>query len=568
MKSQSRARLAATAIIAATALAAAVLSPVGAASAAAPVDDIANDTVWKDTNDQEIKAQGGNVLKVGDLYYWVGMSMDPRDDDAKQAATASIRLYRSPDLENWDFVKTLVTQWDNDLNNDGAADVDVSQSGILVADEKADLHALAIDKWLGRPQLVQHPDGRLILVAEVSGGRKNVHDKSLGNAMAFFQSTGTDIEGDYVYQGKQYMDVVDGSAGLTRGDGTLFVDGANAYMVYVGDSATSRNAEGIRVAPLSADWLTIMPHVYDDPKVLYEAPSIIKRKSTYYMFASGKYWWDATDTYYRTSTTPTGWTDTWKKMATNPAVEVPWDAVKSFGTQFAQVFPVSETDDTTYLYAGDRYSQYYSGTSPAPAGIGRNGWYPLVFDPTGVPKLHGATDVEIDAAAGTLSWNPVANGRFSQGDAFDAFQQAPPKVTDVKYYVSSNEYQFVPRWAVSGDTAAVKVQDRTDSTKDRQLKLDAPTAFATSVAQTIDLPNGNYRISFDTKSSGGFNSAYLFIKNHGSADATTTINTASWSWRTVTVDFTVTSNKVRFGFWADSPGAKWLALDNVVISKR
>lgn len=533
---------------------------------AAVNDHIDNDSVWHDTQDQPIKAQGGNVLKVDSTYYWVGTSMDPKGT-ASVAPAKAVNLYRSTDLENWTFVRALVTQWDNDLNDDGTADVPNSASPIPGGDPTGDLTQ---GEWLGRPQLVRHPDGRFIMTVEVAGDRVNSNSVGLGNAVGFFEST-TGLDGEFTYRQKQYVDVTaTDPAGITRGDGSLFVDGAKAYMVYVADSKQSRNAEGVRVAPLSADWLTILPHTHDDTQTQFEAPAITKIGSTYYMFASRKYWWDGTDTHYRTSTDPGNWAGAaWKKMSTNPVLEDAADPVRSFSTQFAQIFPVTSADGSTtsYLYSGDRYSQWYPGGAPAPAGLGRNAWFPVTFDAAGVPTLHGASEVDVDAAAGTLTWNPVANGGFGQGAAYDSYLPAPAKVSELKNYKAATEYQYPPRWKISGDTGAVKVQNRTGS-DDRQLKLQSTSAFSASVAQELALPNGNYRITFDVKSSGGFGAAYLFVKNHGDAEKSVSMNTPASSWITLTKDFTVTTGKVRFGFFANGAAGKWVAVDNVSITPR
>ncbi|TFV99916.1 family 43 glycosylhydrolase [Leifsonia flava] len=471
--------------------------------AAAPYPNVANDTVWQDAAGTPIKAQGGNVLKVGATYYWVGTGMDKSPDPANPLPK-SVNLYSSSDLENWAFVKSLVTQ-------SGTGD-------------------FAAGKWLGRPQLVLNPNtGQFILTVELGGGRVNSAQKSLGNAVGFF--TSASIDGDYSFHGKQYPD------GLTRGDGSIFVDGDNAYMVYVGDSAESRNVS-INVAPLSSDWLTLQPHFWTDTNSNHnEAPAIVKIGAKYYLFASGMNYWAGTPTSYRTSTDLLDWS-AWSTMSTEPASNT------SFGTQFEQIIPVTGTAGTSYLYNGDRYSQFYAPTAdPAPGGIGRNAWYPVTFSATGVPTLHGNTDVSVDAPAGTLAVNEVANGRFDQ--------DLPGT--------------FIPQWTATGTNGAAKVENTT-TPGNRQLTLWNAATYNTWVAQSVTLPNGTYTVSFDYKSSGGQNNAYFSVKNHGSAEIQTPL-TAQSSWTAKTVTFTVTTGSVRIGFWSDGPGGKWTNVDNVSIWK-
>ncbi|MFD7860244.1 hypothetical protein ACFV6B_39110 [Streptomyces microflavus] len=60
---------------------------------ATPSSAIANDTVWTDTDGNEILAQGGNLLEVGSMYYWVGQKLVSGEPKA-------VNLYSSTDLEN------------------------------------------------------------------------------------------------------------------------------------------------------------------------------------------------------------------------------------------------------------------------------------------------------------------------------------------------------------------------------------------------------------------------------------------------------------------------------------
>lgn len=480
----------------------AVFGMVAPAAAAAPPPNIANDTVWKDTAGNPIKAQGGNVFKEGNTWYWVGTGMD-KSPNPDAPLAKSINLYRSSDLETWTFVKALVTQ-----------------SGTT-----GDLKKGA---WLGRPQLIHNTStGKYVIWAEVDSGLKNSAGASLGNAQGVFVSD--TIDGTYAYQGKQLTE------GLSSGDRSVYVEGGNAYLVYVGDSAQSRNVD-LNIAPLSADWLTVQDPIWTGDFGHNEAPGIVKVGSTYYMFASGMNWWAGTATSYRTSTNLTNWS-AWSKVANQPA------SSSSFGTQFEQIIPIVGSSGTSYLYNGDRYSQFYGGGAPAPGGIGRNAWYPVTFS-GGVPTLHGATDVSVNAAAGTLDWNEVANGRFDQEAAGTS----------------------IPNWTASGTAGAVKVENTSDATN-RRLSMWNANAYSAWVGQSVTLPNGQYTLTFDYRSSGGANDAHFSVKDHGSAEVQTDLTAAAGTWTTKSVTFTVTTGTVRIGAWIDAPGNRWLNLDNVSIWK-
>ncbi|MFF4935064.1 family 43 glycosylhydrolase [Streptomyces griseofuscus] len=474
------------------------------AEAVIPSSAIANDTVWHDMDGAEILAQGGNVLKVGSTYYWVGSQL-VHGDPYKQ-----VNLYKSTDLEHWTFVKAIL-----------------KQSG--------DSGDLAVGHWLGRPQLAHNPTtGKYVLVAEVSGVK--------GNNILFASSD--TVEGDYQPVGPSTE--VDG---VTTGDHSVFVDGSQAYLVYVGDA---RNADGtiqrnasLKLSPLNSDWTAVAKDgtgkdVVDwtvAPNGGREAPAIIKIGSTYYNFVSGMNGWNATSTSYRTTTNvASGTWSAWKTLATSPA------SSNSFGTQFEQIIPVTGTSGTSYLFNGDRYSQYYDGSGTTVHGIGRNAWYRLTLDASGVPTLHGDTDIDVNAAAGTLTSNPVANGRFDQSGA---------GIT-------------VPQWTVKGTTGAVKVEDTTTHSS-RQLTLWNAAAYSAWAGQDISLPNGTYTLSFRYRSSGGQNSAYFAVKNHGAAETHTDLSAAQSAWTTKTVTFQVTTGTVSIGAWADGPGGKWLNIDDVSI---
>ncbi|MFJ6727853.1 family 43 glycosylhydrolase [Streptomyces sp. NPDC091281] len=478
-----------TVLAAGAATALALGGPAPSAGAADPVPSVANDTVWRDTAGDPVLAQGGNVLKVGSAYYWVGTSL-------VSGQPKHVNLYRSTDLETWTFEGPIL-----------------SQSGTT--------GDLATGKWLGRPQLVHNPTtGMYVLVVEVNGPTAG-----LGNSVLF--ATSPTVDGTYTPGTSSLVN------GYTMGDHSVFVDGDDAYLVYVGDNATTRNVS-MNVAPLDADWTSVKPAVSTGWDNLREAPAILKKDSAYYMFASGKDWWNATATSYRTSTDLKTWS-AWKTLATDPP------SGNSYGTQFEQIIPVVGSESTSYLYNGDRYSQFHGGTAPAPGGIGRNAWYPLTFT-DGVPTLHGATTVDVDAAAGTLRADEIANGRFDQDVAGTA----------------------IPQWSVSGTAGATKVEDTTDP-GNRRLAMWSAGPYNAWAAQDLTLPNGTYTLSFDHRSSGGQTNAYVSVKNYGGPEIQTSLKTAQPTWATRTVTFTVTNGSARVGIWTDGPGGKWLNLDNVSV---
>lgn len=486
------------------AVVAAVVASIGMAAlpaqAAGPTPSIANDTVWNDDAGNPIRAQGGNVLHVGSTYYWVGVSF-------KDGPNKNVNLYSSTDLTTWHFDKTLLSQ------------------GVGVPGDTAG--DLTPGNWLGRPQLAQNPNGTWVLDFEVPHLRADGEQR---NAIAF--ATSPTIDGTYTYLGASLVD------GNTTGDHSLFVDGANAYLVYVGDNGSLDNYWE-SIALLNPSWTAVQSIVYKDynnPGNHHEAPAIIKIGSTYHWFASGMNWWAGTATGHRTSTNLTSWTP-WANVATVPA------SGNSFNTQFEQIIPVIGSSGTSYLYNGDRYSEFYKGPgdTTAPGGIGRNDWYPLTFSGD-TPTLIGATDVHVNAAAGTLDYNAVANGRFDQDVAGTA----------------------IPQWATSYTAGATKVEDTT-GTSNRQLTQTFATSYSAWAVQQVTLPAGTYTFSADVKSSGGQSSAYLVVKNYGGAELHSDLSTAVPGWQTRTLTFTVSTGSATIGIWSAGSGGQWLNVDDVSI---
>jgi hypothetical protein len=511
------------------------------ATAAAPAKHIANDTVWKDTSGNEIKAQGGNVFKEDGVWYWVGTQMDPAVGGVLQPK--SINLYSSSDLQSWKFVKNLVKQSDDQADIPHVSGADMSDLTVTGS------------KWLGRPQLIHKPGGEYVIWVEVGGGKtytKPDHTVvSLGNAQGVF--TSSTIDGTYTYQGKQYVSRKNSDGTLsantyTSGDRSVFVDNGQAYLVYVGDSDSTRNVD-INVAPLDSTWQNVGKPIVTRSISGHEAPGMVKVGSKYYLFASGQYWWAGTPTSYLVGDSIAGLGTSWNYANKNPQYPDPANTATptdSFGTQFEQIIPVVDSAGSvqSYLYNGDRYSEWYDGSDQAPSGTGRNAWYPVTFDSAGVPTLHGATDVAVDATAGTIAWNYIANGRFDQH----------------AYNDSKGSH---PYWTLTGTG---QVEATSNALTKQQLVLGG-TNTSGSATQTVTLPNGTYTLTFDYKSQGTSAHSAVTVTGNGSNPAVAPVDlTAPQStFATKTVTFTVTTNTATVTAAVDSTGWAQLQLDNVSL---
>ena len=66
------------------------------------VGTIFNDTVWEDTNGNEIWCNGGNMLREENTFYWVGYETKPR------IGFRNIKLYSSINLADWKFENNII----------------------------------------------------------------------------------------------------------------------------------------------------------------------------------------------------------------------------------------------------------------------------------------------------------------------------------------------------------------------------------------------------------------------------------------------------------------------------
>jgi hypothetical protein len=100
-----------------------------------------------------------------------------------------------------------------------------------------------------------------------------------------------------------------------------------------------------------------------------------------------------------------------KVIATTPS------STDSLNTQHDFILEVQGSQGTTYIYCGDRWSNYTGGDMSK----GVYAWFPLSFTADGTPIINGNTNWSIDAAQGTWSTGSSAtmiqNPGFEQGFA-------------------------------------------------------------------------------------------------------------------------------------------------------
>lgn len=321
------------------------------------VGTIHNDTVWEDTNGNEIWCNGGNMLREGDTIYWVGYETKPR------IGFKNIKLYSSTNLADWKFENNIIRR-------EGP---------------------LSILGWAGRPGLLYNKANRKYIVIIEADSRQWERHK------VGFTCCDT-INGNY-----QFVRYVYPEGQRSTGDQSVYQEAGDGYLICTLDKLIDGKRylnQSLAIFKLKPDYLSIEKKVYEGfdnvngNQSVYprhhtgrEASHIIKLNGTYYWFSSGLEGWNSTQTKYATAASLSGpWSDL-KILTTEPFSK------DSFNTQHDFIIPVVGSEATTLVYVGDRYSQHHG------RGTGRNIFLPLIWE-NGEPILKWYKTWRINTATG------------------------------------------------------------------------------------------------------------------------------------------------------------------------
>jgi hypothetical protein len=317
---------------------------------------IHNDTVWRDTAGQEIWCNGGHVLHQGDRFYWVGYDTGP-------GRPWRINLYTSRNLADWEFENTLVRQ-------EGK---------------------FAAMGWAGRPSLLQNrTTKKYVLLFEACSSQWP------RNRTGF--ATCDRIDGRY-----ELVQVQTPELNRSEGDQAVYQNGDAAYLLCTLDKDIEGRKylnQSLAIFRLADDYQSVAKKVFEGfdnvsgnkavaPRdhTSREACYIAKGGDLYYWFSSGLLGWNSSATMYATAKDLAGPWSELKLLRTDPPSK------DSYNTQHDFIVTVAGKETTTYVYAGDRYSQWTS------RGPGRNIFLPLVWE-NGEPVLRWHKDWKIDAESG------------------------------------------------------------------------------------------------------------------------------------------------------------------------
>lgn len=259
---------------------------------------IENGVQLRDSQGEVLHAHGAGMIKVGEFFYWYGENRYEADQSFK-----SVRMYRSKDLKNWEFVNDLLT--------------DMSDP---------DLNFAKIE----RPKIIFNPTtGQYVMWMHKEGGDNYGQARA---AVAVSDSVG----GQYRYLGSFRP-----LNHMSR-DCTAFVDDDGAAYFL---SAANENAD-LHLYRLSEDF-TQIDHLVQKIWVGQhrEAPALEKHNGTYFLLTSGTSGWDPNQARYGTASNLSG----------------PWSSTQvvgngtTFDSQPTFILPLEGSLTTSYLYMGDRW---------------------------------------------------------------------------------------------------------------------------------------------------------------------------------------------------------------------
>lgn len=511
--------------------------------ASAEMVTIHNNTVWNDTDGNEIMCQGGGVIYVDGVFHWFGMDFSSNYD------FIGINHYTSTDLKNW-----------------------TKQSPVVTA-ENAPFQR---NQWVGRPYVIYCPNSdpeeyRFVLICEWgSTGQPSGKDGSR-NRICFF--TAKDINGPYTFrEDKTIWNLPDVNGDRwSIGDLGVYQEGNRAFLLYTFDKPipskpTERNYSQA-ILELAPNFLEPLPlvdgkpqnyvefHGKDWPEGVQEAASIFKYGDTYYYLTSKCAGWPSSETRYRTAKDILG---PWSDNAIIPGTL----ETKSYDTQHDFEIIVNGTERTTVIYCGDRW-QFTMQTKP-----GKYAWYPLTIDENGVPHIHGYETWQIDAETGLFQDggpSPTPDPRIT------------PTPTPGPVFLGDNvlenpgfETGDITGWQAQGPCADRFATNKGGRDNLSEYKINSTKGSSNldyTAWQTVEnIPNGKYKFSAWTQSdynddTGEFEaSVTLFVKDHGGEEIQ--VEAKENPWGKTTVEFEVTTGKATVGFKVFGKPGSWVNIDD------
>ncbi|MHA7578892.1 AbfB domain-containing protein [Paenibacillus vandeheii] len=322
---------------------------------------ITNGSDWLDTAGNPIQANSGNILKVGNTYYWYG-------EHAVSGKFDSVNVYTSTDLKNWTF-----------------------SNAILTKDSATELASSKIE----RPKVIYNASTKqYVLWAHYENGT----DYNLGRVAVATSST---PNGKFTYEGSfRPLD-------YESRDMTVFVDtDGTGYLITASRKNGGAN-DTMAIFKMNASYTGVESFVgWQFENAYREAPAVVKKGNRYYLFTSQAAGWYPNQGSYATASSMTG---TWSALT-------PYGNPSAFGSQIHDIATITGSNTTSYIYMGDRWN-------PLNLGEHKHIWLPLTLnDSNGSASLEWYKEWNIDAVTGTVTPPSLVN--HAQGKTATAISTA------------------------------------------------------------------------------------------------------------------------------------------------
>lgn len=301
-----------------------------------------NDFLQYDQNREPIRTRSGCLCKFGDTFYWYGWYRENQ------------RCYASTDLVHWE------------------------NRGIIYTGSE----------WTNRMDVVYNDatDQYVLILKYASGNACNMGIATCSTPDGKFK-----FRGDYKVFGYQI------------GDMSVYKDDDDQlYFLYVWNSVPDANSGGISehgIASFSPDYLSLSENLHVWHAGSREAPMMMRHNGIYYYLTSLTDYITSSATKYYTAPSPSGpWTTELVPMITpGNTADNSWD------TQCDYVFTFKGSEDTVYMFCGDRWEK------PDPLRQGDYAWLPISFSPNDSVVVNYYQDWEVDPDRGI--WRPFDYGR-------------------------------------------------------------------------------------------------------------------------------------------------------------
>ena len=562
---------------------------------------ITNDTFWKDDAGNLIYSQCGDILQVGDTYYWYGMyyagaSTYPNAGATGSSTWTSITCYSSKDLVNWHNEGPILTRGQGNP---------APPTG-----------------WVGRLGVAYNAATNKYVLMSQGGGSNYVMFATSDTPTGTYTLT---TSANQTQGNLNTLQVIDAYTGLVTdncpspgtGDQTVFrdVDGT-AYIVFSNNGVTEpgftsqpnfpqpanrRERDIVYIGVLNSSFTRIesLVQVYSGKNMGYgraggrEANCLFSYNGNYYQGASDLRGWNDSPSYISMAHNVLGpYYDVDGNPHSMPEMEGADDS-HTHSTQVAFFVTVDTPKGEMVIHAGDRWSNM------AGNGVGYNQWSVLSFRPGrdgfDIPIYNNVSQFYLDIAAGTWTVGPNNNyinnptfendriagtngqifGYVRAPNAWRTWDNRPETLND---HVNLSENTTPPNWVQinyggnrGSDPYLLVSRDSATPYGNYSWRQSYGQDYQARLEQTVkDLPSGSYTLYAWAMSSGGQNEAKIYINDsNGNELASANINTPMNTWKLVVVsrDLVITDGTCDVGVYSDALANQWVRVDDFALIK-